>query len=140
MAQDLIIRYDDAFLADFAQLKCLLEAGDRPALQRFLLDRFSFVFRAFQRCAAAAAEGGMQAYAQADEETKRELMRPLSLRQYRMVERAFSPWKEEEGLVLWSLWDFLHDNGRIGEKKVMSSAEIGACSLILEQVHRCLVR
>ena len=33
---------------------------------------------------------------------------------------------------------FLHDNGRIYEKKVMSIAEVSGCSLVLEEVYRCL--
>nr|MCR4709017.1 YfaZ family protein [Clostridiales bacterium] len=83
-------------------------------------------------------EGGVQAFEEADEATRRELMRPLSYRQYRMIERSFSIWKNEKDLVIWSIWDFLHDNGRIYEKKVMSSAEVSGCSLILEEVYRCL--
>jgi len=80
----------------------------------------------------------VKAFEEADEATRRELMRPLSFRQYRMIERSFSIWENEKDLVIWSIWDFLHDNGRIYEKKVMSPAEVSGCSLILEEVYRCL--
>ena len=135
-----IIYYDDEFINKFERLKVMIEAENRPALYRFLLDNFEFLFKAFQDYARQDDEGGVRAFEQADEETKRELMRPLSYRQYRMIERAFSPWEEEEGLVIWSLWDFLHDNGRIYDKKVMSPAEVSGGSLILEEVYCTLAR
>ena len=135
-----IIYYDDEFINKFERLKVMIEAEDRPALYRFLLDNFEFLFKAFQDYARQDDEGGVQAFEEADEEIRRELMRPLSYRQYRMIERAFSPWEEEEGLVIWSLWDFLHDNGRIYDKKVMSPAEVSGGSLILEEVYWCLAR
>ena len=65
-------------------------------------------------------------------------MRPLSYRQYRMIERSFSALKEEKEHVIWSVWDFLDDYGRIYEKKVMSSAEICGFSLVLMNVYMCL--
>lgn len=138
MAADRIIRYDDEFISRFEKLKELIEAEDRPVLYRFLIENFGHIFKLFQYYAKHIAEGDAKDFEEADEETKRELMRPLSYRQYRMIERAFSIWKEEEDLVIWSIWDFLHDNGRIYEKKVMSSAEVSGCSLILEEVYRCL--
>ena len=82
----------------------------------------------------------MPEFEEADEETKRELMRPLSYRQYRMIERSFSVLEEEEKLVIASVWDFLHDNGGIYKKRVMSPAEVSGCSLILEQVYCCLAQ
>ena len=133
-----IIYYGEKFIADFEKLKELIEAGDRPVLHRFLIENFGFIFEAFQDYARQDLEGGVQAFEEADEATKCELMRPLSYRQYRMIERSFSIWKNEKELVIWSIWDFLHDNGRIYEKKVMSSAEVSGCSLILEEVYRCL--
>ena len=138
MASDRIIRYDDEFIAGFEKLKDLIEAGDRAALYRFLQDRFGRIFTTFQYYAKQIAEGEATDFEEADEETKRELMRPLSFRQYRMIERSFSIWEHEKDLVIWSIWDFLHDNGRIYKKKVMSSAEVSGCSLILEEVYRCL--
>ena len=66
-----------------------------------------------------------------------QLMRPLSHRQYRMIERAFSGEDEE---AIWTVWDFLHDNRRIYTKSVMSPAEVGGFSLILEQVYCRLSR
>ena len=73
-----------------------------------------------------------------DEETRRELLRPLSYRQYRMIEQSFSVWANEEQYVLSSIWDFLYDEGRIRNKKVMSVAEVDGCALVLEQVYVCL--
>lgn len=134
----MIIYYDENFIANFEKLKELIEAEDKPVLHRFLMDNFSFIFKAFQDYAKQDLEGGVQAFEEADEATKRELMRPLSYRQYRMIERSFSIWQSEKDLVIWSIWDFLHDNGRIYEKKIMSSAEVSGCSLILEEVYRCL--
>ena len=75
-----IIYYDDEFINKFERLKVMIEAEDRPALYRFLLDHFEFLFKAFQDYARQDDEGGVQAFEQADEETKRELMRPLSYR------------------------------------------------------------
>ena len=134
----MIIYYDENFIENFEKLKEMIEAGDKPALHVFLMDNFGFIFKAFQDYAKEDLEGGVKAFEEADEATKRELMRPLSYRQYRMIERSFSIWKNEKDLVIWSIWDFLHDNGRIYEKKVMSSAEVSGCSLILEEVYRCL--
>lgn len=137
-ASDKIIRYDAGFLRDFEALKAQIEAGDKPRLHRFLVDRFGFIFKVNQYYWMPVAEGRARDFDEADEATRRELMRPLSHRQYRMIERSFSRWKEEEDLVLWSIWDFLHDNGRIYKKKVMSAAEVGGCSLVLENVYRAM--
>ena len=62
-------------------------------------------------------------------------MRPLSHRQYRIIERSFSVWQEEQDLVIWTIWDFLHDEERIYNKKVMSIAAVGGCSIVLENVY-----
>ncbi len=140
MASSRIIRYDEGFIDSFERLREMIEAGDRPALHRYLIESFGFVFETFQYYAKHIAEGGAGDFEEADEETKRELMRPLSHRQYRMIERSFSIWEEETEDVIWSIWDFLHDNGRIYQKKAMSSAEVGGYSLILEQVYRVLDR
>ena len=138
MATDKIIYYDDEFIRRFEKLKEMIEAEDRPALHRFLIDNFGFIFTMFQYYAKHFSEGDAHDFWEVDEEIKRELMRPLSYRQYRMIERSFSRWKHEEELVIWSIWDFLHDNGQIYKKKVMSSAEVSCCSLILENVYCCL--
>ena len=138
MASDKIICYDDAFIGKFERLKELTEAEDKSALYRFLLDHYGHICKLFQYYAKQSEQGCIQDFEQADEVIKRELMRPLSYRQYRMVERSFSRWEEEEWLVIWSIWDFLHDDGRIYEKKVMSSAEVCGCSMILENVYCCL--
>ena len=124
----------------FERLKELIEAEDRTILYRFLLDHFGYIFKLFQYYAKQSEKGVIQDFEEADEDTKRELMRPLSYRQYRMIERAFSVLEEEEELVIASVWDFLHDNGRIYKKKVMSPAEVSGCSLILEQVYCCLAQ
>ena len=138
MASDKIIYYDDEFIRRFEQLKDVIEEGNAAELHRFLIDNFGFVFSTFQYYAKQIAEGEAQDFAQADEKTKLELMRPLSYRQYRVIERAFSPWEEDSEDVICSVWDFLDDYGRIYEKKVMSSAEVSGFSLILEQVYCCL--
>ena len=140
MASGRIIYYDDEFIRKFEKLRDVIDAGDRPYLHRFLIDNFGFVFTMFQCYAKESAEGNVPEFEEADEETKRELMRPLSCRQYRMIERAFSVLEEEEELVIASVWDFLHDNGGIYKKRVMSPAEVSGCSLILEQVFCCLAQ
>ena len=140
MLSDKIIRYDEDFISRFEKLKDLIEAENKPVLHQYLIDNFGYVFKTFQYYAKNIAAGDAKDFEDADEETKRELMRPLSHRQYRMIERAFSTLKEEEDLIIWSIWDFLHDDGRIYGKKVMSSAEVSGCSLILEEVYRCLAR
>ena len=140
MTSDRILYYDDEFIRKFEKLRDVIDAGDRPYLHRFLIDNFGFVFTMFQCYAKESAEGNVPEFEEADEETKRELMRPLSCRQYRMIERAFSVLEEEEELVIASVWDFLHDNGGIYKKRVMSPAEVSGCSLILEQVFCCLAQ
>ncbi len=140
MASDGIIRYDEEFIGKFEKLGEVIETGDRPFIHRFLIDNFGFLFTAFQHRAKEIEGGSVPLFDAADEETKRELMRPLSYRQYRLTEGSFSVWKEEEEDVIASIWDFLSDDGRIYEKKVMSSAELCACSMILEQVYVCLAR
>lgn len=138
MASDAIIYYDADFIRKFEELKPLIEDGDKPVIHAFLLESFGFIFRMNQYYAKQIAEGNAQDFAEADEQIRRELMRPLSHRQYRMIERAFLAAEDED--TIWSIWDFLHDNNRIYDKKVMSSAEVGGCSLILEQVYCCLAR
>ncbi|MCR5563207.1 MAG: hypothetical protein K6F46_07550 [Desulfovibrio sp.] len=133
-----IILYDAEFLKKFEELKRLLEDGDRLKLKGFLLENFDFVFKTQQYYAKRIAEGDARDFEEADERIRRELMRPLSHRQYRMIEQAFISYEEDD--VLSSLWTFLDDCGRIRHKTAMSSAEVGGCSLILEQVHCLLTR
>ena len=140
MASDKIIYYDSEFIAGFEKLKEMLEAEDWPALHAFLIEKYDRIFKLAQYYGQYFAGGSAPDFEEADDDIKKELMRPLSHRQYRMVERSFSVWQHETDLVLWSIWDFLHDNGRIYEKKVMSPAEVGCCSLVLENVYRCLSR
>ena len=135
MASDKIIYYDNDFIGKFEKLKEVIETGDASFLHQYLIDNFGFIFRTFQYYAKQIAEGTAQDFKEADEATKYELMRPLSYRQYRMIERAFSVSEEEKENAVCSIWDFLHDYGRIYEKKVMSTAEVSGCSLILEQVY-----
>ena len=140
MEKDIIIYYDNEFIKKFEELKTLLEDEDRPKIYQFLLKEFQVIFKLNQYYWKEIAESNAREFADADDDMKQELMRPLSHRQYRMIERSFSPWREEEECVIWSIWDFLHDNGRIYYKKAMSSAEVGGCSMILENVYGCLAR
>jgi prephenate dehydrogenase len=140
MASDKIIYYDREFIKKFEELKALLETGDRQQIYQFLLKEFQFIFKLNQYYWKQIAESNAQEFLEEEEEIRQELMRPLSHRQYRMIERSFSRWLEEEDHVIWSIWDFLHDNDRIYQKKVMSSAEVGGCSMILENVYSCLAR
>ena len=140
MEKDIIIYYDNEFIKKFEELKTLLEDEDRPKIYQFLLKEFQVIFKLNQYYWKEIAESNAREFADADDDMKQELMRPLSHRQYRMIERSFSPWREEEECVIWSIWDFLHDNGRIYHKKAMSSAEVGGCSMILENVYGCLAR
>lgn len=135
MASDKIIYYDNGFISKFEQLKDVIENSDASYLHQFLISNFGFIFSTFQYYAKNIAEGDARDFENLDEETKRELMRPLSFRQYRMIERAFSKFEEEKEDAVYSVWDFLDDYGRIYEKKVMSTAEVSAFSLILEQVY-----
>ena len=140
MASDKIIYYDREFIKKFEELKALLETEDRQQIYQFLLKEFQFIFKLNQYYWKQIAESNAQEFLEEEEEIRQELMRPLSHRQYRMIERSFSRWLEEEDHVIWSIWDFLHDNDRIYQKKVMSSAEVGGCSMILENVYSCLAR
>jgi prephenate dehydrogenase len=140
MASDKIIYYDREFIKKFEELKALLETGDRQQIYQFLLKEFQFIFKLNQYYWKQIAESNAREFLEEEEEIRQELMRPLSHRQYRMIERSFSRWLEEEDHVIWSIWDFLHDNDRIYQKKVMSSAEVGGCSMILENVYSCLAR
>ena len=140
MTSDGIIYYDGEFMRRFEKLKDVIDGGDRRATHRFLIDNFGHIFKTFQYCAKRIAQGGEADFGEADEATKRELMRPLSHRQYRMIERAFSPWREEEALVIGAIWEFLYDDGRIYGKSAMSSAEVGGFCLILERVCVCLTQ
>ncbi|MBQ6467340.1 MAG: hypothetical protein IJJ61_05285 [Clostridia bacterium] len=138
MASDNIIYYDDEFIRKFEKLKDVIEAGDRARLHRFLIDNFGYIFTACQHYWRYNETGAARDFDEADDETKGELMRPLTHRQYRMVERSFSRWKEEEEDAVAAIWDFLDDSGKIYDKKVMSVAEVCGCSMILEQVYRLL--
>ena len=142
MASDKIVYSDDAFIRKLEKLADFHDAGpaEYPAMHRYLIDQFGYLFQIFQYYAKHIASGNARDFEEAEEETKRELMRPLSYRQYEMIARSFSIWEEETGLVVGSLWDYLHDNGRIYEKKVMSSAEVGGFTLVLMNVYRCLAR
>ena len=140
MKKDIIVYYDKTFITKFEELKTVLETEDRPKLYQFLLKEFQFIFKLNQYYWKQIAESNAREFLEEEEEIRQELMRPLSHRQYRMIERSFSRWLEEEDHVIWSIWDFLHDNGRIYQKKVMSSAEVSGCSMILENVYCCLAR
>lgn len=137
MESDGIIRYDGGFLAKTAALRGRIEAGDGRALRDFWLENFAFVFKTCQEYWKRAGEEGWRDFGGADDETRRELARPLSHRQYRMVERAFKGTDED---AIWAAWDFLDDSGRIRAKKAMSAAEVAGFSLIWEQVCRRLAR
>lgn len=140
MASDKIIRYDEEFIGKVEKLKDFLdiEEKDYPVMHSYLMDNFGYLFQVFQYYSKQIAEGTAQDFEEADEDTKRELMRPLSHRQYEMIGRSFSIWEEEKDLVLSSLWDYLYDNGRIYKKRIMSSAEVCGFSLILMNVYKCL--
>ena len=134
MASGEIIYYDDEFMAKFEKLKALLEEQDHAKTYRFLIDNFGYIFTTCQHYWRYAANNG-ENFRDADEEIKSELLRPLSHRQYRLIEGSFSRWRDEQDLVIWSIWDFLHDEERIYNKKVMSIAEVAGCSIILENVY-----
>lgn len=138
MESDRIIYYDASFIKHFESLKDLLEAEDWKSVHRFLIDHFGCVFRMAQTYWKLAEDG--TAFEQEPDAIKRELMRPLSHCQYRMVERSFSRWEEEEDLVIRTAWDFLHDEGRIYHKKAMSTAEVDGFSILLEEVYCTLDR
>ncbi len=70
-------------------------------------------------------------FAHLDFDTKMELLRPLSRRQYTCVDMILGGDDPEE--MMWTFWDFLDDYGNSGKKKYLSIAEIGALSLIYEK-------
>ena len=107
-------------------------------MHRFLIDNFDPLFKIFQYYAKDIAVNGAKDLEGVSEEIKTELMRPLSYRQYEIIGRSFSIWENERDLVISSLYDFLHDNGRIYEKKVMSSAEVSGFAMVLMNVYRAL--
>ncbi len=136
MTSDKVVCYDGAFVQRFEALGAMIDAGDRSALYRFLRRTFGDLFRLNQYYARTIAEGDARDFDEADEAIRRELMRPLSWRQYRMIEQAFLAQAAED--VICSIREFLYDNGRIYRKKAMSAAEVAGFSLILEQVYICL--
>ena len=140
METNIIIYYDKEFIKNFEELKTLLDAGDRQKLYQILLDKFGFIFKMNQVYWIRVAENNGRDFLETGKEIQQELMRPLSHRQYRLIEGSFSPYREEEEDVICSIWDFLYDDGRIYHKKAMSSAEVSGCSMILENVYCCLAR
>lgn len=137
---DKIVYYDDAFMKKFEELGSFLdiEEKDHPKMHRFLIDSFDPLFKIFQYYAKDIAVNGAKDLEGVSEEIKTELMRPLSYRQYEIIGRSFSIWENERDLVISSLYDFLHDNGRIYEKKVMSCAEVSGFAMVLMNVYRAL--
>lgn len=137
---DKIVYYDDVFLKKFEQLETFLDVKEKdyPLMHRFLIDNFGYLFKVFQYYAKDIAVDGAKDLEDVSEDIKSELLRPLSYRQYEIIGRSFSIWENEKDLVISSLYDFLHDNGRIYEKKVMSSAEIGGFAMVLMNVYRVL--
>ena len=137
---DKIVYYDDVFLKKFEQLETFLDVKEKdyPLMHRFLIDNFGYLFKVFQYYAKDLAVDGAKDLEDVSEDIKSELLRPLSYRQYEIIGRSFSIWENEKDLVISSLYDFLHDNGRIYEKKVMSSAEIGGFAMVLMNVYRVL--
>lgn len=137
MAESKIIKYDEEFIKKFEELKAVLEVGDWPAVYQFLRDNFQFIFNMNQSY-MKTADDGVKDFEEAEADIQRELMRPLSHRQVRIIERSFSVWDFEREHVIWTPWDFLHDNGRIYEKKVMSPAEVSGFAMTLENAYRVL--
>ena len=140
MNSDKFVYYDADFLAKFKKLAEVMEEKDKAVLHRYLIDNFSHIFRVFQYYAREDGSGGVKEFEEVDAAMKRELMRPLSFRQYRMIQRSETWIAEEEDLLISSIWDFLYDNGRIYEKKIMSCAEVAGASLILENVYTALAK
>ena len=137
---DKIVYYDETFMKKFEQLEAFLDVQekDHRVMHRFLIDNFGYLFNVFQYYAKDIAVDGAKDLEDVSEDIKSELLRPLSYRQYEIIGRSFSIWENEKDLVISSLYDFLHDNGRIYEKKVMSSAEIGGFAMVLMNVYRVL--
>ena len=127
-----IFPYDAAFYRKLDKLGAALESGDRRALKRCVIDDFGYLFRGCQAQARLARDGAVPEGL--SEAQLQELCRPLSWRQYRMVENAFGRYRENADEVLCSLWEFLSDEGRVGEKTVMSTAEVSGASIIYEQI------
>ena len=108
METNIIIYYDKGFIKNFEELKTLLDAGERPKIYQFLLDKFGFVFKMNQVYWIRIAKNNGRDFLETGKEIQQELMRPLSHRQYRLIEGSFSPYREEEEDVISSIWDFYH--------------------------------
>ncbi len=70
-----------------------------------------------------------------EDEEKHELARPLSARQLFCAECVMNPYNKD---TLSRLWDFLHDNGQIENKNIMSMAEIAFFAMMLERIYTYL--
>ena len=89
METNIIIYYDKGFIKNFEELKTLLDAGERPKLYQFLLDKFGFIFKMNQVYWIRIAKNNGRDFLETGKEIQQELMRPLSHRQYRLIEGSF---------------------------------------------------
>ena len=110
MNSDKFVYYDADFLAKFKKLAEVMEEKDKAVLHRYLIDNFSHIFKVFQYYAREDGNGGVKEFEEADAAMKRELMRPLSFRQYRMIQRSETWIAEEE--------DRFELSGRFGSREI----------------------
>ena len=133
-----IFRYDAEFYRKLDKMEAALASRDRRALKRCVIDDFGCLFRLCQAQARLAAAGAVpEGLTEAE---LHELCRPLSWRQYRMIENSFNPYAAFEDEVLCALREFLSDEGRVRDKTIMSTAEVSGASIIYEQICCALAR
>ncbi len=123
--EEFLIKYDDDFLKTHKKLAEILDAGDLKEINTFILENYQKYFKIGRALAG-------KSLADVSEEDRKELMRPLSTRQMRMVETLFLC-QELEG-ALYAYWDFFDDYERIGQKRLMSIAELGVLPIMTERM------
>ena len=129
---DVLISYKDINRKKDALWRLLEEEAPLTDINKFLIENFRVVFDVNFLIGFKEYDNYRELFEGLDEDTKLELLRPLSRRQSQCAEALFS------GLVdarekIGRFWDFLDDNERSRMKRYLSVAEIGVLSVIYER-------
>lgn len=129
---DILISYEDINRKKDELWQLIEKEASHAEINQFLIDNFRVVFDVNFLIGFKAYDNYVELFKDFDDETKMELLRPLSRRQCQCEEALFSHFADADEKI-GRFWDFLDDNERSGKKRYLSVAEISALSLMYER-------